>query len=88
MARSRPPAQPGRGPDPRIAPALLATLLIAVVAAPWLLAVVGRPASSVYEASGYRKIVNELIAGRGWLKLDLRSDPVATVGASVRGCSV
>lgn len=79
MARPKPPAQPGRGPDPRIAPALLATLLIAVVAAPWLLAAVGRPASSVYEASGYRTIVNELIAGRGWLNLDPGSDPMRVV---------
>lgn len=79
MARQKPPVEPGRGPDPRIAPALLAILLIAVVAAPWLLAVVGRPASSVYEASGYRRIVNELVAGRGWLKLDLRADPMRVI---------
>jgi hypothetical protein len=57
----------------------LAALLIAVVVAPWLLALVGRPASSVYEATGYRTLVNELVAGRGWLRLDLRSDPMRVV---------
>jgi hypothetical protein len=68
-----------RGPPRWLAPGALAALLVAVVIAPALLAAVGRPASSVYEARGYRTLVNELVAGRGWLKLDTRADPMRVV---------
>lgn len=78
MGKPRPAPSP-RGPNPRVAPVMLAALLLAVIGAPWLLAAVGRPASSVYEARGYRTLVNELVAGRGWLKLDLQSDPMRVV---------
>lgn len=77
MARPRPnrPAPEAPAPARRAAAVLLAALLLAVVGAPWLLAGLGRPASSVYEATGYQTLVNELIAGRGWLRVDTRSDP-------------
>jgi len=75
MARPRPQPAPKPAPQHRYAPVMLAALLAAVIGAPWLLAAVGRPASSVYEATGYQTLVNELVAGRGWLRVDTRSDP-------------
>ncbi|MBX7250272.1 MAG: hypothetical protein K1X35_14660 [Caulobacteraceae bacterium] len=78
MARA--PATPARRGAPAwLAPGALAALLLAVVIAPALLAAVGRPASSVYEARGYRTLVNELVAGRGWLKLDTRAEPMRVI---------
>lgn len=76
----QPRPAPAKAPSgPGAAPLMLAALLAAVVAAPWLLAGVGRPASSVYEATGYQTLVNQLVAGRGWLSLDPRSDPLRIV---------
>ena len=45
-----------------------------VVLAPLITAAVGRPASSVYEATGYDRLVDGLLAKLGWLRVDY-SDP-------------
>lgn len=73
----RPPqaAEPRRGPKPEaVGAGLLAGLCGLVVAAPLIKAAVGRPASAVYEATGYDRLVDGLLAKLGWLRVDY-SDP-------------
>ena len=76
----RPPAPPPEPPPAnRWAVGLIISIIALVILAPGVLTLLGRPPEAVYEASGYRRLVNDLIAKRAWLRVDTASTPMRIV---------